>query len=248
MSWRKQIRASLVFAWFNGAVSIWRTPLWVVSYLMPPISFLFLLQFYAKGLSSFALIGGLVTIFAFNGIGILGDLVYYKTMLRVQDMIVASPVSSVSYMLGHALSSLLFSIPGILLLGFLIHLYGIKLSLLATALLFVDLMLIWASLVSTGFIVSTFIKEPRHAWPLTGILAMLVSVIPPVYYPVTMLPENFMPLSILIPTGAGSVIAQSLTGLIPELPALVTLAWAALVLEVAVLLILVRYRTRWREV
>lgn len=241
---RRQLKAALVLGWLNGVIPVRRTPFWVLSYLMFPLSLLFLLRLYSGELVDFAILGGFLSIFAYTGIEVLGDVVYFKTICKVQDMFVASPVSPSAYLLGLALSSLFYSLPGILLLAALSYLFGPPLQVPA---LTAVLLLVWISFTSLGFTLSTFIREPRHAWPLVGVLSILFSVLPPLYYSAALLPPELRPLILLVPTGAGAVILQQGAGLIHLSRGFLRLAWLSLVSEALVLWILARYGSRWRE-
>jgi len=246
MGLRGQLRASLVLGWLNGVIPIRRTPFWVLSYLMFPLSLLFLLRLYSDELVNFALLGGFLTVLAYTGIEVLGDVVYFKTICKVQDMFVASPLSSSAYLLGLSLSSLFYSLPGLLVLVAASLLRGL-LSLPLILTLIAVLLLIWLSFTALGFTLSTFIREPRHAWPLVGILSILFSVLPPVYYSSSLLPERLLPLPLLLPTGAGALLLQERAGLV-DLPGRVEeLAWIALVAETLLLWMLARCGSRWRE-
>lgn len=246
MSLRRQLKASLVLGWLNGVIPVRRTPFWVLSYLMFPLSLLFLLRLYSMELMDFAVLGGFLSIFAYTGIEVLGDVVYFKTICKVQDMFVASPVSPSAYLFGLALSSLFYSLPGVLLLAAISYFSG-PLSLPQVPVLAIVLLLVWISFTSLGFTLSTFIREPRHAWPLVGVLSILFSVLPPLYYPATLLSPNLRPLSLLVPTGAGATILQQETGLTRLSQGLVRMAWISLVVEALILWMLARYGSRWRE-
>ncbi|MEM0359424.1 MAG: ABC transporter permease [Candidatus Hadarchaeales archaeon] len=242
----KQLKASLVLGWLNGIIPIKRTPFWVISYLMFPLSLLFLLRLYSEELVAFAVLGGFLSIFAYTGIEVLGDVVYFKTVCKIQDMFVASPVSPSAYLFGLALSSLFYSLPGFLLLILISYFYGPLLPQHFPKLLLV-LLLVWISFTSLGFTLSTFIREPRHAWPLVGILSILFSVLPPLYYPAALIPPEIRPLSLLIPTGSGAIILQQETGLLHFPRSFVRLAWISLVLQTFLLWAIARYGSRWRE-
>ncbi len=242
----RQLRASLVLGWLNGVVPIRRTPLWVISYLMFPLSLLFLLGLYSEELVDFALLGGFLTVLASTGIEVLGDVAYFKTICKVQDMFVASPLSPSAYLFGLSLSSLFYSLPGLLVLTVASLLHGLLSSQLTPTLVAV-LLLIWLSFTALGFTLSTFIREPRHAWPLASILSILFSILPPVYYPASSLPECLLPLSLLLPTGAGALLLQEKAGLVDLPVGLAKLAWASLIAETLLLWLLARYGSRWRE-
>jgi ABC-2 type transport system permease protein len=251
VDWRRvisQLRSALALGWLNGIVAARRNPLWLLSNIVPPTSFLILMRLYARpDMLLFALIGGLQMTIASNAIGLMGDTVFYKREVKLQDMMVASPMRPVSYMFGLMLSGLFFSIPGIGIFIVLMVYYGL--------LNWGNLLIyIFASLLSLitlsglSFTLATFVKEPRFVWPLSGILSFAISVIPPVYYPSTILPDWLAKISMFIPTSVAAAIFHYHSGLIKILPLPEILLWGVLVLEAILFLEVAMHRSRWREV
>jgi ABC-2 type transport system permease protein len=250
-NWRRmkhQLRAAFAFGWLNGFVAARRNPLWLISNIVPPTSFLILMRLYARpDMLLFALIGGLIMTIASNAIGLMGDTVFYKREVKLQDMMVASPMRPLSYMFGLMLSGLFFSIPGIgLFIVLMIH-YGLLTwgnFLIYLVASFISLL----TLSGLSFTLATFVKEPRFVWPLSGILSFIISVIPPIYYPSTILPRTLALLAMFIPTSTAAAIFHYHSGLITYLPLPEILLWFILIVEAVIFLEIAKYRSRWREV
>lgn len=244
---KEQVKGVLAIAWINGWLAVKRYPLWIASYLTPPLSLLiFVMLFMPKEMVGFALSGGLVMVVASNGIGLMGDAAYYRIYLRFQEMVVASPMRPTSYMLGLALSSLIYASPGIVIFVFLMSHFG-YLARWVEMLLY--LVLCWASAASLGFALSGFLKEPRHVWPLAGILTFILTIIPPVYYPSSTLPGWMRLIGEAIPTGGAATLLHYAMGLpMSALTSLEVVRLAALLtIETVALLFIAIKKSRWRE-
>lgn len=250
-NWRRmisQIRAAFALGWLNGIVAARRNPLWLISNIVPPTSFLILMRLYARpDMLLFALIGGLIMTITSNAIGLMGDTVFYKREVKLQDMMVASPMRPVSYMFGLMLSGLFFSIPGIGLFIILMIYYGI-LNWGNFLVYLIASILSLLTLSGLSFTLATFVKEPRFVWPLSGILSFVMSVIPPVYYPSIILPHSVAVISMIIPTSATAAIFHYHSNLITKLPIPEIMLWGILLMEAVLFLELAMYRSRWREV
>jgi len=208
-----QLRAMAALAWLNGVVAAMRAPLWIASYITPPLSILIILRFVSYGSAmSFGIVGGLAMIIVSNGLGLLSDAATYRLHFKFQDLMVAGPVSQWAYMLGLALSGLLFSAPGIAvfiaLMGILgIHVYSAAEAAAAIAML-------WAASAGMGFSLSLVFRDLKEVWSTTSILVFAISVLPPVYYPLTALPEWLRYVSLISPTASAAALLQESMGLI----------------------------------
>jgi len=240
-------RRVLGFAWLNGIVAAKRNPLWVLSYLITPLSLLVL--FFVWGgekLAANAVVGGLVSMAAMNGIGLMGDVAYYKNVVKLQDMMVASPMRSFEYMFGLSMSGFLFSIPGLAtMLAFSSKFLEVSATTVGVILLVYFLLLLSSS--GIGFTIATFVREERYVWPLSNILSFALMILPPVYYPFTLLPRAMWALAALVPTSASAMLIHYYTGLIDKLPCAPVLVFALLAIEGALFLWISVARSQWRE-
>lgn len=241
-----QLRAILAIAWLNGVLAIIRNPLWIVSDLTPPLGILIMLSFLGREeLISFGVVGGLTMIFVHNGLGLMTDATFYRLELKLQDMVVASPVRSWAYMLGLATSGLLFSLPGVT--TFAVILVSLGLELANPAQMAWSAIMLWASSTSIGFTLSTLFRDMREVWPSSSILIYAISILPPVYYPYYLLPEYLQLPVLLIPTASGALMMQDSMGLIDPDPVHRVLALTALVCSFVVFSIIASKKSRWRQ-
>jgi len=228
-----QLRAMASIAWLNGVVAAMRAPLWIASYVTPPLSILIILKFVSYGRTmSFGIVGGLTMIIVSNGLGLLSDAATYRLHFKFQDLMVAGPVSQWAYMLGLALSGLLFSLPGIAvfisLMGVLgIHIYSAAEAAFAIAML-------WAASAGLGFSLSLIFRDLKEVWSTTSILVFAISVLPPVYYPLTILPRYVGYLSLVSPTASAAALLQESMGLVDLGAGIRALSAALLVAEAVI--------------
>ena len=160
-----------------------------------------------------------------------------------QDMVESSPVSTLVFMFGVALSDLAFGSPALIILFGLIGGQGASASALALCLGVV--VLLWVTATSLGFFFSAYAPNTQNAFIINGFITTLLSVLPPVYYSVNVLPGYLVPLAEVIPTTEASALFQGAIGLGYSVEPL--LAFVVLTAATVVMLVLVSFRMRWRE-
>jgi ABC-2 type transport system permease protein len=145
-----------------------------------------------------------------------------------------------------ALSELAYSSPAILLIMVLMILRGM-ITLRSIPLILLSLILCWLFATSLGFYLSTKITDLRHIWALSSLLSVLISMLPPVYYSIELLPEWARILSLIIPTTHAALLAKdavsltSLTLLNKSISLTILLTWTI------TLTIIAGKRSTWRE-
>ncbi|MCF8885568.1 MAG: ABC transporter permease [Nitrososphaerota archaeon] len=243
----KQLRAIEALVMMNGFKPIVRSPLWLIVQLSFPLTLVFFISLYASGEAvSEALVGALISMIVMSGLALQGDVVWLRVELKFQDMVVASSVSPVSYMLGLALSELAYSSPAIVFLIVLITLRGL-IRLESIPMLFFSLFLCWVLAVSLGFYLSIRITDMRHVWALNSLLSVLISMLPPVYYPIWILPEWLQKIAYAIPTTHVALLVKEaveitkLTTVERTFNILTLLAWTTVLLTIVV------RKSTWRE-
>ncbi|MHB1507029.1 MAG: ABC transporter permease [Cuniculiplasma sp.] len=246
------IRFIGTFAWYYGVKIFSRGPSYVIASLATPLSLLFIVYILTAGkILDFAVVGGVISLVGSIGLQSAGDATFMKLQLRVQEMYVASDVSPIDYMLALTMSFLTFSIPGIVvyvILGVSLGLY----SLFTIAVMIFLLVLLTLSTSAIAFIISGLVKHVRNVWGIVGILAIIMTVIPPTFYPYTYL-NNSSSLLIYVlsisPVTPAAVIAQTLFGLpgIPFNAWMLEFSFSVLILETVVFFAIAKYLIRWRE-
>jgi len=247
---RRRSRLSQVFAGIlvNSVYEMENYPVVLLNTVVSPLSFLLVIVFVSRGsLFGVGIEGGFIMAVFSAGMGMSTDLSHLKNDFKLQDMIVSSPTSWLTYMTGISLSEIVYSIPALLVLTILAY-FGLSLT-VAGALEFVAvLLLIFIASSSIGFTLSTFSSDIVQSFAFTRLLSTLFSTIPPVYYPITFIPLPFRYLAYLSPTTYAAELAQGIGGYLPLSFASYVIDWTVLVAVTTALFVLAKTKARWREV
>ncbi len=221
-----------------------RNPLFIAFVFSTPFTLLFIL-FVASGGTAlpYGLAGALTMVTTELGLFVGTDLASYKLQNRFQDMVVASPVSPLIYMFGIALSELVFGSPALIILFGLIAGQGASTAALVAC--FGVVVLLWATTTSLGFFFSAYAPNTQNAFIINGFITTILSVLPPVYYSVSILPSFLVPVAEIIPTTEASALFQGAIGLGYTITP--TFAFAVLLAATVTMLALVSFRMKWRE-
>jgi ABC-2 type transport system permease protein len=145
------------------------------------------------------------------GLALGQDISFYKTEYKIQDVFVASPVSPLTYMMGLALSELMFGLPALTVLAVLVVYFGA--SIVAIPLLVATVLLLWGSMSAMGFFLSSHMLHMRNATQVISFVNVILAVLPPVFYSVATLPDTLRYLSYAVPTTHASILFQYVMGL-----------------------------------
>lgn len=245
---RNRLSQILAGVLVNAIYEMKNYPVVTISTVISPLSLLAVVAFVSNGaLIGTAIEGGLIMIFFSSGIALQSDLAHLKNDFKLQDMIVSSPTSAKVYMGGMALAEVVYSIPGIAILIALAAIY-LQPSLVQIAILATVLLLMFAVSVAIGFMLSTFSSDVVQSYAFSRLLSLLFATLPPVYYPITLVPYPFNYLAYLSPTTYAAEIMHSATGYLNLSLGNILLDWAVLVGVCAVILFVAVKKTRWREV
>jgi ABC-2 type transport system permease protein len=241
----RQVLASVLV---NAIYAMKNYPVVLINTVLAPISFLLVVNFVSKGvLLSQAIEGAFIMSMFSSGMGLQSDLSHLKNDFKIQDMVVASPASPAAYVLGMALSEVVYSIPALLTLSALMAIFVHPSAAQALELLAVILMMFTTS-VTIGFTLSTFSSDIVQSFAFSGLISILFTTLPPVYYPITYIPLPYRYLAYLSPTTYAAEIAQSTSGLLQLSTLSFALAWLVLVAVTIVFAVLAVTKARWREV
>jgi ABC-2 type transport system permease protein len=213
-SFTSSIKQAFLIAHINGLLWLRRYPASIIFTAMIPFSFLFIVFVIGGGqYTHLALAGSLVSAAASYGLATGNNIINWKVEYKMQDVFVSSPVSSFTYMAGIALSELLFGLPAFVVLTILIVIFSSN-FLFSTVMAIVTLVLVWASTSSIGYFISTRSTHPRFVESFVAFLRIAVVVLPPVFYPLSLVPtEELRYLAYAIPTTHASLILQYTMGL-----------------------------------
>ena len=241
----RQVLASVLV---NAVYAMQNYPVVLINTVLAPISFLLVVNFVSKGvLLSQAIEGAFIMSMFSSGMGLQSDLSHLKNDFKIQDMVVASPASPAAYVLGMALSEVVYSIPALATLSILMGVFVHPTAAQALALLAV-IVLMFVTSVTIGFTLSTFSSDIVQSFAFSGLISILFTTLPPVYYPITYIPLPFRYLAYLSPTTYAAEIAQSTSGLLDLSALSFALAWVVLIAVTVVFAVLAVTKARWREV
>jgi len=199
--------------------------------LLSMISFLpvlFIFVFTGPGATtSQAVVGAIVLSLGFTGLFSSQSVYFNKHWFRFQDILVADGVSPLAYAIGLSLSTLIVSIPALLIAVALLVLWiqPDVLGMLLGALVSVAL---WVAMVLAGFAIGASTKNVRRANSLPNVLSFLLGFLPPVYYTLDRLPPEIRPFALLVPTTHAAQLAKYYVGLLPLSEVDILMGWAYL--------------------
>jgi ABC-2 type transport system permease protein len=245
----KRNRLSQIYAGIlvNAIYEMKNYPVVLISTVISPLSLLAVVTFVSSGaLLGTGIEGGLIMIFFSSGIALQSDLSHLKNDFKLQDMVVSSPTSAKLYMGGMALAEIVYSLPGIVILVALAAIY-IQPDLLQIATLTAVLALMFAVSVAIGFMLSTFSSDVVQSYAFSRLLSLLFATLPPVYYPISLVPYPFNYLALLSPTTYAAMIMHSSTGYLELSPLQLAASWAVLLGVCAVVMYIAVKKSRWRE-
>ena len=231
------------FTWYYGINSIPRGISYVVSSLLYPLVFLFLITIFSAGrLIDFAVVGGFLTIIASNAVYGSADAAFQRIQLRIQDLFVATRISSLDYNFGLAFSYLATALPGLVLYVFI----GLYLSIFSALpfLAFIGVMLVLLiAVMAISIVITGLIRHVRNLWGVMAIVNVLLTTVPPSFYPYTILPKWALYILMVSPVTPAAMLSQWLFGLSP-------FAWYALpvlAIEAIVYFAIAMHMSGWRE-
>ncbi|GGM77464.1 multidrug ABC transporter permease [Thermogymnomonas acidicola] len=238
-----QINASILV---NAVYAMVNYPVVLVNTLLAPLSMLAVVTFATHGgLIRVASEGALIMLMVSSGTSLQGDLSHLKNDMRLQDMVVSSPTSALTYVFGMAVSEIVYSVPSILVLA-LISSFFLHLGPLQLLFFILDLALVFTFSITLGFMLSTFSSDIVQSWAFSRLISPILSTLPPVYYPITYIPFPFRYLAFISPTTYAAAIAQNLAGL-RQSPLPIWADWTVLVAVTAVMLFIGAKKSKWRE-
>jgi ABC-2 type transport system permease protein len=247
VSERNRLRSIGTLIQINGIVPIRTQPFYLVSIVAQPLSFLFFIWVISRGADlAYGIMGGMVLTMLSVGTGLQSDLTHYRHDMKFQDVVVASPVEAPIYIAGMALSELVYSLPALGVFLVLFVYYGFA-SLASIAVLTGVLLLVWAFGSAFAFTLSTYFQDIRETWAFSPIFSLVLTVLPPVYYPISYLPSWAATAARLSPTTYAAELVQGVVSLQPLSFDSAVVAWTVLVGFTVALFLIAAFKARWRD-
>ncbi|HEU0143974.1 MAG TPA: ABC transporter permease [Nitrososphaera sp.] len=239
------VRQVLIIAYMTGVLWLRRNPMSLVFTAISPFSLLFVLFVVSGGqYIHFAVAGSLVMALVGYGLALGQDISFYKTEYKVQDVFVASPVSPLTYMVGLALSELLFGLPALIVLATLVVYFG---SVLSIPLLVATILLIWGAMSAMGFFLSSHMLHMRNATQVISFVNVILAVLPPVFYSLDMMPDVLRPLAYAVPTTHASLMLQDIMGIPTPADWSLEFGFAIQIAYLLAFITLAKTKALWRE-
>lgn len=239
-----QIGASILL---NAVYAMQGYPAMLISNLLSPIAIIIIVAFVSHGsLLGVAVSGALMTTFVSGGLGIQSDLAHLKNDFKLQDMVVSSPTGAGTYILGMALSNLFFLLPSLIVLLILAFIF-IQASLLGALEIAVVLILMYIFATVFGFFLSTISTDIMQSWAYAGILSIVLTTIPPVYYPITYIPLPWRYIAYISPTTYAAGIVQDALGYLSLSSQTLVIYWVVIILVSLALFVVAVKKNRWRD-
>lgn len=241
-----RVRSIVALSYYTGILVVIRSPGFIVFSSTTPFTVLFFLFVVGgPGYIPYGLVGATVSILVGAGLFLGADATFNRLQFKFQDFCVASPLPAVDYMVGLSLGELTFVTPS---LAVLIFIFGyLRLITLSFPLALVVMLLAWVFSSSFGFFLSTFILRSRSAFSVTSLVSTLLTVVPPVFYPIEIIPQSYRFLAYLAPTTYLSILMQSVLGLQSYSQEQIAASWMVLLSFTIFFFSLAAFKARWRQ-
>lgn len=237
---------TFLIAYLTGILWLRRNPLSLIFSAISPFSLLFILFIISDGnYLPLSITGSLVMALVGYGLSLGQDISFYKNEYKIQDVFVASPVSPITYMVGLAISQILFGLPALLVLLSLATLF--LSSSIYIPLLIITTLLVWGSMSSMGFFLSSHMLHMRNVSQIISFVNVILSILPPVFYSIERLPIPFQYASYFVPTTHASLMIQSMMGLPTPKEWSIELGLFVQVAYLIGFVILAKVRALWRD-
>ncbi len=232
----------------NAIYEMKNYPVVLISTVLSPLSLLLVITFVSEGaLFGTAIQGGLIMIFFSSGIALQSDLAHLKNDFKLQDMIVSSPTTSRTYIAGMALAEIVYSLPGLVILVILAGVY-LQPTFVEAIIIFIVLMLMFAVSIAIGFMLSTISNDVIQSYAFSRLLSLLFATIPPVYYPITLVPFPWNYIAYLSPTTYAAEIMHAATGFIDISLSNLVIDWVVLLAVSGVIFFIAVKKNRWKDI
>lgn len=202
----------------------------IVTGTLMPGALLVFVAVLAPELLAVTLIGSLVYGMFLIGQRVLNEAAYIRIDHKLNELYHASPLSPESYFVGIAGGMLLAYLPPSLVVLAILEILH-PLSAAAWLVLVGCLLAVWAVSSTIGYVVSTLFRDMKTIWPYSALLTNLFGILPPVFYPLRLVPGEWRTVVLLLPTSAASVLVDSAAGLETITGSETAVAAAALAVE-----------------
>ena len=243
----RDLRTIGALSYYIGVLPMIRIPTLLPFVFSTPFTILFILFVSGRGEAFIYGIAGAITMtVSQQGLFLGADLTSLRIEHKFQSVVVASPVSPLTYMFSVATSELAFAAPPIVVLLAIIPYFTTGVTSLIFLQILAVVFLTWITTSSIGFFLSTYVLNTRTAFITVSFISIILSVLPPVFYPLQIIPERLKWLAEIVPTTHSSVLIQNAVGL-PTAQSQTSISWLALPVFTIVFLSLALFKAKWTE-
>ncbi|MDE1852018.1 MAG: ABC transporter permease [Candidatus Micrarchaeota archaeon] len=233
----------LEMARFEGLSWVRRSPETAIGYAATPLALLFLIYVLSGGkLIEYAIVGGFVAQIGTSAIMTAGSIGTFRIILKLQDLLIATKISKVDYVLGLALANMIFCAPGLAIYA-AIALYLGLFTVTNVLITVVVIGLVLMAMMPISFFVGSIFRRTNGIWTTASVLAVALTMLPPSYYPYTLLPKPLLYALMISPVTPGAMILQGYYGISP----INNYAFAVLAIEAVLYFVLAGKFTPWGD-
>ena len=186
----------------------------IMTSIVVQVIFIFFVAILSPSLLPFTIVGAMVFSVFTIGERVLNEAAYVRLDHKLNELYHASPLTAESYFLGMGMGILFAYLPPVLFLAVLGE-YVHPFSALGALVLVSVLVATWVFAASVGYILSTLFRDMRAIWPYSSLLFNIFGVLPPVFYPLSMLHGTFYQLALFLPPSAATALTMHTLGMLP---------------------------------
>lgn len=232
----------------NAIYEMRNYPVVLINTVLAPLSFMVLIVFVSRGsLIGEAVEGGFIMTMFGAGASLQTDLSHLKNDFKLQDMVVSSPTTWQVYLMGMAISEIVYSLPALIVLGVLAS-YFTHMGAVAIFEFIAVLLMMFITSSAIGYTFATFSSDIVQSFAFSRLVSTLFSTIPPVYYPITYIPLPYRYLAYLSPTTYAAGLAQDAGGYVLLSVGTAAVYWIVLIGVTITLFVIAGRKARWREI
>ncbi len=169
---------------------------------------MFFIYIVSRGhLIQYAILGGIISIITGNALTAIGDTSFFKLELKLQELLIAADVTPIEYLLGMGLGNLLYSLPGLLLYIILGFVYNV-INLIFLGLIILISIIVMIAATSLAYMTGSRVSHMRNSWGVGSFLSVILTMLPPLYYPYTFLPKYAIIPLMISPATPASILLQ----------------------------------------
>lgn len=225
-----------------------RNPIWMVTSLIIPFSFVVMFYFIGgKDLSVQAPIGALTALTFNAGLVNLPQYMLMSKSHKLHYYFISAPISPILYNSACAVAMFLPMIPGLIIMILFCYILGAHFSIAGTVALILTILLTWMVGSLLGFYMEISVSNFMYISAIANTAGLLLETLPPVYYPLSYVPFAWRNALMLIPTVSSARLMRWALGTIKVPTAEVALAFVILCVYILVFAILVQKKAEWAE-